>query len=52
MRYDYQPYLVTIEKPDGNVLRTRGHPHQAFLQHARNTSLDELNLVAPFAFSV
>jgi len=41
----YQPGCVSIESPEGNVLRSWRNPRQAFLDHARDTSWDELHLV-------
>jgi hypothetical protein len=41
----YQPGCVSIESPEGNVLRSWRNPRQAFLDHAGDTSWDELHLV-------
>jgi hypothetical protein len=41
----YRPDCVTIESPEGNVLRTWRDPQQTFRDHANQTAWDELYLV-------
>jgi len=48
----YQPDRVTIESPEGNVLRAWHNPHQSFPDQARNAPWDELYLVFFCGFSV
>jgi hypothetical protein len=48
----YQPECVTIEGPEGNVLRSCRNPQQAFREHAREVLWDELFLVFFCGFSV
>lgn len=48
----YQPDLVTIEKPDGQVLRTWLNPSLRFLEHADDPLADELHLVFVCGFSI
>ena len=48
----YQPDRVTIESPEGNVLRAWHNPHQAFRDQAANVPWDDLYLVFFCGFSV
>ena len=48
----YQPQCVTIESPEGNVLRTWDNPDQAFRAHSSHAPWDELYLVFFCGFSV
>jgi hypothetical protein len=48
----YQPDYVTIESPEGNVLRTWRNPYQAIRDRAKETLWDELYLVFFCGFSV
>lgn len=48
----YQPDCVTIESPEGNVLKSWCNPQQAFRDHARDTPWDESYLVFFCGFSV
>jgi hypothetical protein len=48
----YQPHYVSIESPEGNVLRAWHNPHQSFRDQAKNAPWDELYLVFFCGFSV
>ena len=48
----YQPDCVTIESPEGNVLRSWSSPQQAFLQQSKTMPWDELHLVFFCGFSI
>lgn len=48
----YQPDCVTIESPEGIVLRSWRNPHQAFQNQVTNTPRDELYLIFFCGFSV
>jgi hypothetical protein len=48
----YQPDCVTIESPEGTVLRAWRNPHQAFRDQPAEALWDELNLVFFCGFSV
>ena len=48
----YQPDCVSIESPEGEVLRSWHVPHRAFLDHARDTGWDELHSLFFCGFSV
>jgi len=48
----FQPDCVSIESPEGNVLRSWRNPRQAFREHARDMPWDELYLVFFCGFSV
>jgi len=48
----YQPQCVTIEDPEGRVLRTWSDPQQSFCDHAKHAVWDELHMVFLCGFSV
>lgn len=48
----YQPDVVTIENPDGQVLRTWLNPSLDFLYHASDPLADDLHLVFFCGFSI
>lgn len=48
----YQPDRVTIEGPEGNVLRSWSNPHQTLLEQSKTMPWDELHLVFFCGFSV
>lgn len=48
----YRPNRVTIEDPDGNVLRTLHEPRQTIRHYADQTFIDELHLVFLCGFSL
>ena len=48
----YLPDRVTVEDPDGHVVRTWHDPHLAFQRDAKDTSLDELHLLFLCGFSI
>jgi hypothetical protein len=51
-RGTYQPDVVTIENPGGQVLRTWLNPSLDFLYHASNPLADDLHLVFLCGFSI
>src|SRR5260221_6247579 len=48
----YRPDCITIQNPEGNVLRTWRNPHQALQHHAKETFPDELYLIFLCGLSV